>query len=276
MSLPEALDHIAAFRPDVMVPQMFCLAGMTSYRALFEVLNIPYLGNTPGVMALAADKARAKAVVSAAGVRVPAGEVLRRGQRPTLPPPAVVKPVDADNSAGLAFVRDGADWDTSLATAFAHADRVLVESFVELGREVRCATLVRDGVLRVLPLEEYRMDPQTKPVRGPDDKLDTQPNGSLYLVAKDARSWIVDPDDPIVVAVGAAAQRCHVALGCRHYGLFDFRIDPQGRPWFLEAGLYCSFAESSVVATMARAAGMSVGDLFAEVAAAAIQQPHQA
>jgi D-alanine-D-alanine ligase len=131
-------------------------------------------------------------------------------------------------------------------------------------------------VLRVLPLEEYRMDPQTKPVRGPDDKLDTQPNGSLYLVAKDARSWIVDPDDPIVVAVGAAAHRCHVALGCRHYGLFDFRIDPQGRPWFLEAGLYCSFAESSVVATMARAAGMSVGDLFAEVAAAAIQQPHQA
>ena len=28
-----------------MVPQMFCIPGMTAYRALFDVLGIPYLGN---------------------------------------------------------------------------------------------------------------------------------------------------------------------------------------------------------------------------------------
>ena len=41
-------------------------------------------------------------------------------------------------------------------------------------------------------------------------------------------------------------------------------IDPAGKPWFLEAGLYCSFAPTSVIAVMAAAAGMNVADLFAD------------
>ena len=60
----------------------------------------------------------------------------------------------------------------------------------------------------------------------------------------------------------AAARRCHLALGCRHYSLFDFRIDQDGRPWFLEAGLYCSYSPGSVIAVMASAAGVSVPELL--------------
>ena len=71
------------------------------------------------------------------------------------------------------------------------------------------------------------------------------------------------PDDPVNAAVGRAAERAHRALGCRDYSLFDFRIDPAGRPWLLEAGLYCSFAPASVVATMAAAEGVGVAELFA-------------
>ena len=51
--------------------------------------------------------------------------------------------------------------------------------------------------------------------------------------------------------------------GCRDYSLFDFRVDPAGRPWFLEAGLYCSFAPASVVAVMAAAGGVALDELFA-------------
>ena len=32
---------------DAMIPQMFCIPGMTAYRALFDELGIPYLGNRP-------------------------------------------------------------------------------------------------------------------------------------------------------------------------------------------------------------------------------------
>ena len=48
-----------------------------------------------------ARKAVAKAMVAAAGVDVPVGEVLRRGERPTITPPAVVKPEDADEPVDI-------------------------------------------------------------------------------------------------------------------------------------------------------------------------------
>ena len=256
--------HLASLAPDVAVPQMFCRPGMTAYRALLDVLGIPYVGNPPEVMAAGADKAVAKATVAAAGVDTPAGEVLARGERPTVAPPAVVKPADADNSHGVTLVRDGAGFADALDAAFAHADRVLVEPYVELGREVRCGVLERDGDLVVLPLEEYRLDTDAHPIRAAADKLRRDDGGELTLVAKDDPTVaIVAETDPITEAVGAAARACHTALGCRDYGLFDFRVDPTGRPWFLEAGLYCSFAPSSVIAVMAAAAGIGLDDLFA-------------
>lgn len=265
LSLTEALCRIVTLGVDVVVPQMFCLPGMTTYRALFDTLGIPYLGNRPEVMAIAADKAKARAIVAAAGVAVPPGEVLMGpGHWPRLPLPAVVKPVDADNSVGVSLVRDPAEYEAAVELAMVHSGAALVESYVELGREVRCGIVVRDGVLVCLPLEEYAVHPDTAPIRGRDDKLARTDDGDLYLVAKDAtRAWIVVDDEPLTERVWAAARRCHVALGCRHYSLFDFRIDPHGNPWFLEAGLYCSYAPSSVIAVMAAATGLDVTDLFA-------------
>ena len=72
---------------------------------------MPVVGNTGEVMAIGARKAAAKAMVAAAGVDVPAGEVLRRGERPTVAPPAVVKPADADNSLGVTLVRSRGRFD---------------------------------------------------------------------------------------------------------------------------------------------------------------------
>ena len=276
LTVGEAVSHLAAAGIDVAVPQLFCLPGMTSYRALLDVLGIPYVGNAPNAMALGAHKARARAVVAAAGVGVPRGEVLRAGERPTLAPPVVVKPVDADNSQGISLVREPGEYDAALRSAFARATEVLVEEYVELGREVRCGVVERHtehGVeLVALPLEEYAVDPVGKPIRGEDDKLRREPDGDLGLVAKDAEhAWILDPGDPdnaadpVIAAVQEAARRCHEALGCRDYSLFDFRIDPDGQPWFLEAGLYCSFARTSVVAVMAGAAGIGLDELLAEM-----------
>ncbi|HEY0719249.1 MAG TPA: hypothetical protein VGD68_16675 [Streptosporangiaceae bacterium] len=261
--LAEAVRCLTRLRPDVVVPQMFCLPGMTSYRALFDLLGVPYVGSPPAVMALGAHKANAKAVVAAAGVRVPAGEVLERGGEPSLDPPVVVKPVDGDNSLGTTLVRDRAAYPGALDAAFAHSDQALAETYVELGREVRCGIVVRDGELRCLPLEEYQVDPVTKPIRDHADKISRAADGELRLVAKDpARAWTVDPADPVTPVVWDAARRCHQALGCRHYSLFDFRIDAAGQPWFLEAGLYCSFAGQSVISTMAAAAGLPLPELF--------------
>ncbi len=263
MSVADAVQTLTARPIDVMVPHMFCIPGMTYYRALFDLLCIPYLGNTPDVMALTANKVKTKAVVATAGVSVPQGELLRLGDQPSINPPAVIKPVDSDNSLGVAFVRNRADFEPALKRAFGNADEVLVETFIELGREVRCGILVRDGELVCLPLEEYRMDRDRQPIRRYDDKLGQNQSGDLHMVAKDGiKSWIVDPSDPVTARVWEIAKQCHIALGCRHYSLFDFRIDPNGQPWFLEAGLYCSFAQNSVISTMAKASGIPLEELF--------------
>jgi D-alanine-D-alanine ligase len=271
-----ALVMLGQLDIDVMVPHMFCLAGMTRYRALFDALGIPYIGNTPEAMGITARKDLARAVVSAAGVRVPAGIVVRGGddgEVTRIGLPVVVKPLDADNSVGVTLVRDAGDYAAAIAEACEHGSAALVEQFIEPGREVRCGILERDGELLGLPLEEYPIDSIERPVRGAADKLARSDSGELKLVAKGGpHAWIVDPEDPVCGPVWAAARRAHRALDCRHYSLFDFRIDPLGRPWFLEAGLYCSFAPKSVIATMAEAAGTPVPELFATAVEAAIGQ----
>jgi D-alanine-D-alanine ligase len=261
--LSAAIQTIEQLKIDVMVPQMFCVPGMTQYRALFDLLNIPYVGNPADLMALVADKAKTKAIVAAAGITVPTGEVLRAGDLPTIDFPLVIKPMNGDNSIGVTLVKVAADYDSALATALTHGDEVLVETFIPLGREVRCGIIVRAGELVCLPLEEYALDPNTRPIRSYADKLKSNAAGDLDFAAKDSKmSWIVDPSDPITDRVWAMARKCHVALGCRHYSLFDFRIDPQGNPWFLEAGLYCSFAETSVLSAMTKAAGIPLDEFF--------------
>lgn len=263
MGLADAIAEIDRRAVDVAVPQLFCRTGMTHHRALLDLLGIPYVGNAADVMAVGADKARARAVVADAGVRVPQGEVLSRDELPTLAPPVVVKPVDADNSHGVTLVRRSEELPAALATAREHADRVLVERYVELGREVRCGILQRGDELVVLPLEEYDVDPATRPIRTAADKLARTDEGELRLVAKGGHgAWVLDADDPLGAAVGAVARRCHLALGCRDYSLFDFRVDPAGEVFFLEASLYCSYAPTSVVAVMAAAAGIPVPELF--------------
>jgi len=264
VEIAAAVAYLQQLDVRVAVPQMFCLPGMTSYRSLLYALDIPFVGNPASVMATAADKAKTREIVAAAGVRVPEGRVVHDETPVDLPLPVVVKPVDADNSVGVTLVREASDYPGAVRAALAHGDAALVESYIELGREVRCGTVVRDGELDCLPLEEYAVDS----VRQEADKLARRDDGSLYLVAKDdARAWIVDTDDPITQRVWNAACRAHEALGCRHYSLFDFRIDPDGEPWFLEAGLYCSFAPTSVIAVMAAAADISVEQLFADTVA---------
>lgn len=266
LSLAEAVHFLSQQQIDIALPQMFCRSGMTDYRALLDLLNIPYVGNTPELMALTADKAKAKAVVAAAGVAVPESELLRRGDKPSFKPPVVVKPTQADNSLGVTLVNTEAEYAVALEMAFAESDEVLVERFIELGREVRCGIIEQQGELICLPLEEYRMDTKTHPIRAYSSKLTEDAQGNLAFAGKDStQTWLINTGDPDIDQVWEAAKLSHQALGCRHYSLFDFRIDAQGKPWFLEAGLYCSFAPKSVIPTMVKETGVELKTFFQQM-----------
>ena len=279
MDLGTAISHVQAMPIACALPQMFCRAGMTDCRALLDLIGLPFIGNTALAMGIAADKAMAKALVAQAGVSVPRGVLVREGDPlPDLSAPVVVKPNASDNSAGLTLVEPGDDLAAAIAHAQAGGHDALVEEFVRLGREMRAGVLEQaDGSLTVLPLEEYSVDPQTRPVRRAQDKLARNDDGDLQLMAKtDSESWIVPDGDPAFDAVANAARTAHKALNMRHYSLFDFRIDPRGKPWFLEASPYCSFAPGSVLVTQARAAGIDLPQLFARLLDVAVTPSNSA
>merc|ERR1712124_237034 len=47
----------------------------------------------------------------------------------------------------------------------------------------------------------------------------------------------------------------HKVMKCRHYSLFDLRIDVDEQPYILEACFFCSFSPLSVIPSMAQHTG---------------------
>merc|ERR1719240_364802 len=79
LSLPAAIVQIGEIAPDVMVPHMFCVEGMTRFRSLFDLLEIPFLGSHEYTIWPATDKATTKQLLEANSVSVPKGELCERG-----------------------------------------------------------------------------------------------------------------------------------------------------------------------------------------------------
>mmetsp|Transcript_10610 Transcript_10610/g.19648 ORF Transcript_10610/g.19648 Transcript_10610/m.19648 type:complete len:396 (-) Transcript_10610:49-1236(-) len=257
--LSAAMGKIAEMAPDVMVPHMFCVEGMTRYRSLFDLLQIPFLGNHEYTIWPATDKATTKQLLDASGVRVPRGELLVKGrnEKPEwVKVPFVVKPCNEDNSRGITLVRNEEDAKKALAYAFSFDPRVVVDEYIA-GREVRCAVVEEaDGTLTVLPKLEYFL----KDIRTAAHKLATKDGKLTKDAVKDAkrdgdRKCPADLSPELHARIDEAVIKAHKALKCKDYSLFDLRIDADEMPYILEACLFCSFSPLSVIPSMAAHSG---------------------
>merc|ERR1719313_2750987 len=262
MSFPQAMGKIAELKPHAVVPHMFCLPGLTDFRALFDTMGLPIVGNPADVMALSEDKWKTKAVVAASGVKVPHAEVLRNGEMPTLKPPFLLKPCSEANSQGVSLVRPGDDVQKALDLAFSFDHEVLCEEYVALGRELRVAGLeMQDGSLKVLPCIEYFLTDK-EPIRTAQQKLTTNDRGVPTTFAPVNRKCPADIDEVLMGKLQDMVERSHKALGCRDYSLYDVRVDPNGEPYFIEACLYCSFAPKSVIVAMGASLGLEQKTIY--------------
>ncbi|MEL6915843.1 MAG: D-alanine--D-alanine ligase [Pseudomonadota bacterium] len=271
LDLDAALARIG--RPDLLVPHMFCRKGMTTYRALFEdILGIPVVGAPVSVAGLATSKLWTRDVAAAAGVRVAEAQRLFDGALPTLPVPYVVKPDDEDNSIGISVVRDPADAEKAVTHARAHSARILAEAYIP-GREIRAAVVEREGRLHVPSFIEYPVS-EARPIREVEDKLEAQGDGRMrQSVRADAQ-----PISPAEVApdlaekLAEAARTAHLALGARHYSLYDFRVHAEtGEPHMLEAGLFWSFSAISAISKMLAGSGEDPTEITGEIWRAAAE-----
>ena len=146
---------------DVVFPVLHGAFGEDgTIQGLLEMAGVPYVGAGVLASAVGMDKEFAKKLLSAEGLRVADGVVLRPGtdigfaDRDRLGLPLFVKPARAGSSMGVTRVADPAALDAAIAAAREHDPKVIVEAGVP-GREVECAVLeFPDGSVRAsLPAE---------------------------------------------------------------------------------------------------------------------------
>lgn len=253
---------------DLVVPHMFCFPGMTSFRALFEdILGLNLVGAPSHCAALATNKAYTRSVVAASGVRVAKAQQLRQGDTVTMKPPFIVKPNSEDNSLGLTLVWREEEIEAAVKTGFKYDDTLLIEDYIP-GRELRVGVLEWKGKLRVLPMIEYVFGKE-RPIRTSKDKFDFKSDGTPQKqpdkpAAKPVCPANVSPE--LFEKVVDTAKKAHIALGCRDYSLYDFRIHAQtNEPYLLEAGLFWSFSKISMISRMIMAQEESLDDVIIEL-----------
>ncbi len=217
------------------------------------LLGIPYTGSGVLASALAMDKWRSKLAWQAAGLPVPAYELLDAGSDFTavaarLGLPLFVKPANEGSSVGISKVKTVADLRAAYELASRYDELVIAEQFVG-GGEYTVAILGNDAlpVIKIEPANEF-YDYEAKYLR--DDTRYLCPCG---LTAEQEGE------------IQRLAKRGYAVIGGTGWGRVDFLLDAAGKPYLLEANTSPGMTDHSLVPMAARAAGLSFEDLVIKV-----------
>src|SRR3982074_3160433 len=225
-------------------------------QGMLELLGLPYTGSGVLASALCMDKARANALMAAAGIHIPmfeelemkegvAAEVVERlVSRYGLP--LVIKPVREGSTIGLTIAKNEDEVASGLVLAARYDRRVLIQKFAA-GTEITVGVLATPDLL-VLPTLEIVSD---NPVYDYDAKY-TAGKSHHIIPARIPERAQSDASD--------AARRAFVDLGCAGMARVDIIVDPQGTPWVLEVNTVPGLTEVSLLPDAARAAGAPLGD----------------
>lgn len=254
------IELIGADRPDL---AFLCLHGTHAEggaaQGLLELLHIPYTGSDVVASAIAMDKERTKTVLRAAGIDVPQGVRLRRGEgaaelRKLDGERFVVKPNRQGSTVGLTFVENRADLPHALDHAFAYDDEALVEEWVE-GVEISVPVLGDE----VLPVVEI------VPASGRYDFA------SKYMPGATEEICPARLDEATTRRAQELALRAHNALGCAGLTRTDMLVSGD-RIVALEVNTIPGMTPTSLVPRAALALGWSFDELVRRVTEEALSR----
>jgi D-alanine-D-alanine ligase len=200
--------------------------------------------------ALAMDKAKAKAVLAAAGVAVPGGGLYNRFEAArdhVMAPPYVVKPNAEGSSVGVFLVFEGANRPPQelASPAWTYGEEVMIEPYVA-GKELAVSVLGGKalGVTDIIATTGF-YDFEAKYGEG----------GSRHVLPAPIPSEIAEK-------AMRMAERAHAALGCRGVTRSDFRYDDiKDVLVLLEVNTQPGMTPTSLVPEQAAYVGMSYEDL---------------
>jgi D-alanine-D-alanine ligase len=242
-------------RPDV---ALNCLHGKWGedgcVQGVLETLGLPYTHSGVLASALAMDKDKSKAVLEAAGIRVPGGGLFDRREvatRHVIDPPYVVKPNAEGSSVGVYLIREGAnDLATEVgAPDWAYGEQVMVEPFIP-GKELAVAVLGEPTGPRALTVTDIT------PTKGfYDYEAKYAKGGSVHVLPA-----VLPPH--VFEAALRQAELAHAAMGCRGVSRTDFRYDDvKDDLVLLEVNTQPGMTPTSLAPEQAAHVGMSYEDL---------------
>lgn len=266
------LGYLAENRPDVIWPALHGASGEDgALRALLEQTGIPFVGSRTDAARLAWSKPTAKTLVARAGGATPASVTLPKetfrelGASSVLATvlaglglPLVVKPAQGGSAQGVTIVTTEDELPRAMVDAYTYADVALIERKVE-GVEVSVAVIDTGDGPEALPAVEI------EPVEGAYT-FNARYNAGETRFYVPARL-----DDSVAATVAEAATTAHIALGLRHLSRIDLIVDADGVPWFLEANVLPGLTETSIMPQAIAASGRDLGDVYAALARAAIE-----
>jgi D-alanine-D-alanine ligase len=241
--------------------------------ALLELLDIPYTGSDPAALSVSLDKALAKRMVRTHGIHTPDYMTMHSGKE-RLPRelqrfPLLVKPVAEGTSKGVtkkSIVNDESELREVAREIIAkYRQPALIETYVA-GREFTVG-LLGERRPRVLPPMEIvfldQADPT--PIYSFEMKQDWNEKIRYEVPAK------LSPRE--LDRLEKASRECFTALGCRDVARLDFRMDAEGRVYFIECNPLPGLAPGwSDLVLIAQAAGIDYRGLIGEILSFAIRR----
>ncbi len=223
-------------------------------QGVLETLNIPYTHSGVLASALAMDKDKSKAVLKAAGVKVPGGGLYDRhevARSHVIEPPYVVKPNAEGSSVGVYLVREGANGFVTEVGApdWAYGEQVMVEPFIA-GKELAVAVIGEKSGPRALTVTDIT------PTKGfYDYEAKYAPGGSVHVLPA-----VLPPH--VFEAALRQAELAHVAMGCKGVSRSDFRYDDvKDDLVLLEVNTQPGMTPTSLVPEQAAHVGIGYQDL---------------
>lgn len=229
----------------------------------FELVDMPQTSSGQFESALTFNKAECSMLLKSLGVNIPEAYYLARHEDydtqdilDVVGLPCFVKPNRSGSSIGVTKVKSAMDLEEAIEQAFDVDSQIIIETMVN-GTEVACGVTNHRGYIRALactdivPKNEF-FDYESK-YSGLSEEV------TPARIADDVYAQILEESEFI-----------YESLNLNGIARVDYIVTENGVPFFIEVNTIPGLSQESILPKQADYAGISLGDLFDETLAKAL------